>query len=182
MASFIVTRSGEVISFASYSDVLETDSRVFEANELGTDTEKEQMIEDMLIRSTERLVQKLKSTAWWRVYNNLAVNGSLGVGVSIPTPDKTKLQRREDWNELCVYHTLKEYLYPKIADFGVENSAEVQKISFYESKFNALWEELISAGDFYDTDNDGTVENSEKLISPKPTRRSRGFRNISGVR
>jgi hypothetical protein len=181
-STFIIKSGGEVLSFARYEDVLEMDSRVFEANEIGTLTERQETVEDMLIRSTDRLVQKLKASAWWRVYNNVAISGSLGIGITIPTPDKTKLQRRADWTELCVYHTLKEYLYPKIADFGVEGSAEVQKITFYEAKFNALWDELMASGDFYDSDNDGTVEESEKMLKPKVYRRSRGYRSISGVR
>lgn len=181
-STFIIKSGGEVLSFARYEDVVEIDSRVFEANELGTLTERQEIVEDMLIRSTDRLVQKLKASSWWRVYNNVAISGNLGVGITIPTPDKSKLQRREDWTELCVYHTLKEYLYPKIADFGVEGSAEVQKINFYEGKFNALWEELMASGDFYDTDKDGVVEESEKMLKPKVYRRSRGYRPISGVR
>lgn len=174
-----IISSGNVLSFADAEDVREIDSRVFDANE-GVLTDV--LVEDMLKRSTDRLLQKLKSSDWWRIYNNIAISGTLGVGITIPDPSKNKIKRQADWAELCVYHTLKEYLYPKIADFGVEGSAEVQKINFYKVKFDSLWEEMMAIGDFYDTDGDGTVETDEKMIKPKVYRRTRGYRPIVGVR
>ena len=176
--AFIIKSGGDVLSFATFDDVKKIDSRVFEANEILNDEAK---VEDMLIRSTERLVQKLKASEWWRVYNNVAISGSLGVGISIPTPDKKKLERKTDWTELCVFHTLKEYIYPNIGDF-VEGSPEERKQALYESKFMSLWEELLASGDFYDSDNDGVVEETEKMLKPKLYRRSRGYRPIAGVK
>lgn len=177
-----IRKSGVVITFATFEDVETIDSRVFEGNELSTATlTKQQVVEDMLVRSTERLVQKLKADEWWMRYTGTTVSGGLGFS-PIPTPNKNLFKREADWTELCVYHTLKEYLYPKIADFGVENAAEVQKIAFYNQKFSDLWEEMMNSGDFYDRDGDGTVEKGEIEQRPQLFRRSRGYRNWNGVR
>jgi len=121
--AFIIS-SGNVISFAEYDDVVEIDSRVFDANEGLT----EAIVEDMLTRSTDRLMSKLKASDWWRIYNNVAISGTLGVGITIPTPNKNKIMRQTDWTELCVYHTLANYIYPKIGDF-TEGSVDERKIA-----------------------------------------------------
>jgi Ca2+-binding EF-hand superfamily protein len=70
---------------------------------------------------------------------------------------------------------------PKIADFGNPESPEVQKISFYEVKFNEMFTELTSMWDWYDKNADGTIETGEKMIRFQSTRRTRGRRNIVKV-
>ena len=44
-----------------------------------------------------------------------------------------------------------------------------------------LFMEMISMGDFYDRDGDGTVENDEKLVKYALTRRTRGRKSIVRV-
>jgi hypothetical protein len=51
---------------------------------------------------------------------------------------------------------------PRIADFGNADSAERQKIGYYQSKFDLLFAELITSGDWYDLDDSGTITSSEK--------------------
>tara|TARA_R110002020_G_scaffold77940_1_gene196427 strand:- start:1162 stop:1407 length:246 start_codon:yes stop_codon:yes gene_type:complete len=69
------------------------------------------------------------------------------------------------------------YLLPLIADFSADGtgdeSAEVQKMKYYEDKFQGLFNELIALADWYDADNDGTVEDSEKVWTNQTVRRSR---------
>lgn len=174
--AFIIS-SGVVVSFAEADDVRARDQRVFEQNEGFDDI----TIEDMLTRSTDRIMSKLKASDWWREYNNLTRTGTLALA-DLPAPDRTKIERQADFTELCVSHTLKEYLYPRIADFGNEGSAEVSKINFYQKRFDDLWLELLASGDFYDLNDDGTVESSEKNIRSRLTRRTRGRRSIAMVR
>lgn len=177
-----VRKQGQVITFATFDDVEAIDSRVFEANEIATNSlTKQEIVDDMLVRSTDRLIQKLKGDEWWMRYTGTLVSGGLGF-TPTPTPNKNLIRREADWTELCVYHTLKEYLYPKIADFGVENAAEVQKIKFYEQKFNELWRELMTAGDFYDRNGDGSIDPDEIQTRPVLLRRNRGYRNWNKVR
>lgn len=181
--AFINKQDGSVLSFATYEDVFAADRRVFEANEIATDTlTKDEVVEDMLIRSTSRLIKKVQASAWWARYTANVSSVALGAGGSIPLPDSSKFERKDDWTELCVYHTLAEYLYPHIADFGDEASPEVAKITFYRDKLESLYNELLAVGDWYDDDNDGTVEDSEKLLNPRQYRRTRGFRKIAEVR
>jgi hypothetical protein len=83
---------------------------------------------------------------------------------------------------MCCYYTLKEYVLPKIADFGNPESPEVQKIKYYESKFNDLLEELLALMDWYDLDLDGVISDADRLVQPVMTRRSRGRRGIVNSR
>jgi hypothetical protein len=83
---------------------------------------------------------------------------------------------------MCCYYTLKEYLLPKVADFGNPESSEVQKIQYYDDKFNDLFRELTNVFDYYDGDEDGTLEDSEKMVRFSLTRRTRGRRSVTRVR
>ena len=83
---------------------------------------------------------------------------------------------------MCVYYCFKEYLCPLIADFGEEDSPEVQKIKYYDAKFNDIFNELLASADWYDADGDGTVEDSEKTTYYQPVRRSRSRRSVARIR
>ena len=61
--SFIIDNS-ITISFADFNDVVEKDQRLFDSNEGLTDD----VVEDGLIRATERILTKVRSSSWWRSY------------------------------------------------------------------------------------------------------------------
>ena len=161
-----ITQGSTFYSFADYDDVVEMDSRLFSANEgLSQDS-----VEGNLIRSTQRILDLLKNTDWWKSYY-ISENGFQGVivrqAVSVPELDPFLIRARQgDFTDLCVYHCLSTYLYPKVADFGNPDSAERQKIGFYDEKFRSLFDELVSDGDWYDFNNDGSVTNAEKYPFP----------------
>ena len=154
-----ITSGTTVLSFATYDDVAERDQRLFEANEgLTVD-----VVEDLLIRSTERILSQLRSTDWWRTYYLKQSNSSIRSVADIPELSAAKiLTRKNDFTDLCVFHCFYYYIMPRIADFSDENNAERQKIGHYQQKYNDLLGELITAGDWYDFDGDATVESSEK--------------------
>jgi len=154
-----ITNGSDTLSFAEYSDVLARDARVFEANE-GLD---ETVVEDQLIRSTERIMTMLKDSDWW------VSNGPTGEDPDI----NLIISRVNDFTDLCVYHTMYDYLLPLIADFGTEDNAEVMKIDYYEAKFNKLSKEIIEAGDFYDFDSSGVITDANKALSLIEERRYR---------
>jgi hypothetical protein len=165
-----ITVNGNVIAFAEYSDVTACDQRVFEANEGISDST---IIEDLTEKATNRILQLIRNTAWWRRYylieatdaQRLATNTRSTPDVPLPNANFI-LGRRADFTDLCVYFTLYEYLYPKIADFSAQDNAEVQKIGVFRTKFDKLFLELIDDGTWYDFDGSGTVTETEKL----PTR------------
>jgi hypothetical protein len=168
--AFIIS-GGNVIAFAEYSDVTDADQRVFEANEGISD---ETMVEDLTIKATARILQLVRSTSWWRGY--YLVEGTPAQIEAtqtrsypdVPLPNANYiLGRQADWTDLCVYFTLYEYLYPKIADFSAQENSEVQKIGVYRTKFDKLFRELIEDGTWYDFDGSGTITSTEKL--PQPT-------------
>jgi hypothetical protein len=55
-----------------------------------------------------------------------------------------------------------EYILPKIADFSDENNAERQKIGYYQQKFNMLFAELVTAGDWYNFDGVDGIDSTDK--------------------
>ena len=84
--AFIVT-GGNVVSYAEYTDVLQNDQRLFEANELKVPAESgfssiPDFVEELLKRSTDRINTKIKASAWWKGY--LAYTGTT-------VPDSTLL-------------------------------------------------------------------------------------------
>lgn len=171
--AFIIV-AGSVTSFAEYEDVLARDARVFQENEGFTDVE----VEELLERSTERVVAMVKASVFWRELN-LASN-TFGGLAELPEPNKDLFLRQQDFTDITVYHCLAEYILPKIADFGNEDASENRKMEYYRRKYQELLTELFTMGDFYDLDASGTVETDEKLTKFQPTRRSRGRRNRVG--
>ena len=158
--AFIIS-GGNVISFAEYEDVTARDQRLFEANEGLTDV----IVESALERSTQRILSQIRSSDWWRSYyiRKTGTAQSTMNSVDIPELDPNKIKARTaDFTDLCVYHALAETLLPKVADFGNTDTAERQKIGFYDEKYRALLSELITAGDWYDFDGAGTVTSDEK--------------------
>lgn len=156
-----IKNGSTVISFAEFSDVLEMDQRLFEANEGLTDD----VVEDLLIRSTERILTLIRASDWWRdLYLQKTANPVLITEADVPLVDVNKIiSRKNDFTELCVMYALWNYILPKIADFSREDNAERAKIGFYQGKYQFMFDELINAGDWYDIDGSGTVSQNEKM-------------------
>jgi hypothetical protein len=155
-----VTDLGNVISFAEFQDVVNKDNRLFDANEGLSDD----VIENQLIRATERILTKLRSSAWWQSYYvNRNTTTVLNTLADIPALDPTRIiARQNDFTDLCVYTALADFILPSVADFGKEDNAERAKMGYYSQKADALFGELISAGDWYDFDDDSTISSTEK--------------------
>ena len=165
-----ITSGSTVISFAEYEDVLATDQRLFEANEGFTDV----IVEDALIKSTGRILNKIRASDWWRSYyirQSAGTDTSIYTSglISVPAPVGAKiLTRKDEFTDMCVYFCLSEYLYPKIADFGNTDSAERQKIGFFDEKYRQMFKDLLESGDWYDFNGSGTITPEEK----QPTRQN----------
>lgn len=155
-----VIESGTLTSFAEFQDVVDKDTRIFEANEGLSDD----VIDKALIRSTDKILARLRNTDWWRSYY-LKRNTSTTINslADIPALDPLKIEARQtDFTDLCVYTALSEIVLPGVADFSNQDSAERQKMAYYEQRASELFRELVTAGDWYDFDNDGTVESAER--------------------
>lgn len=157
--AFII-ENNNVISFAEYGDVVNRDQRLFDANESLTDD----VVETLLIRATERILSKLRSTTWWvNYYYKRNTNTVIDTKADIPALDPNRIiARSSDFTDLCVYTALSEFILPMVADFGNEDNAERQKMGYYTSKTESLFMEMVTAGDWYDFDNDLTISSSEK--------------------
>lgn len=156
--SFIV-ENNTVVSFAEYADVLARDQRLFDNNEGLTDD----FIEAGLERATQRIITRLSNTAWYRSnwINQSGQTPQNEAQIPALNPNWIKL-REQDFVDLCVCTALAEYILPAIADFGTKENAEVNKIGFYGSRAESLFNELVTAGDWYDWSGDGTVTPQEK--------------------
>lgn len=155
-----LTSGSTVLSFAEYQDVLDRDERLFDANEGLT----EDVVETLLVRSTERILSLLRATDWWvDYYVTRSSSTTYRTQADVPALDAARIESRQnDFTDLCVYYSLYEYILPKIADFGTEDNSERNKIGYYQQKFDKLFGELIAAGDWYDFDNSGVIASSEK--------------------
>ena len=157
--AFIETTTN-FVSFAQYTDMIETDSRLFVANEALT----EDVVTDLLVRSSSRILSNIRSTDWWRSYFIIQDKGTTTIKTvaDIPSPSGLKIKaRRDDFTDLCCYLTMYYYILPKVADFGSDDNDEKQKLGYYEQKYTKLFNELITAGDWYDFDGTGTINSSE---------------------
>lgn len=157
--AFIIENSS-VVSFADFNDVLLKDQRLFEANEGLSDD----IVEQHLIRTTERILTKLRASSWWQnYYISNSSNESFNTVADIPALNANKIKSRQnDFTELCVCMAFADYILPQIADFGNEDSAERKKMGYYTNRADSLFGELITAGDWYDFDGSGTITSAEK--------------------
>lgn len=155
-----VIELGTVTSFAEFQDVVNKDSRLFDANESLSDD----IVDAQLIRATERILSKLRSSDWWRSYYVNRNSSTLITTVAdIPALDINRIiGRQNDFTDLCVFSALADFILPSVADFGNEDNAERQKMGYYTQKADSLFGELISAGDWYDFDDSGTIASNEK--------------------
>jgi hypothetical protein len=155
-----VIENNTVTSFAEFQDVVSRDQRLFDANEGLYDD----VVDSLLVRATERILNRVRSSHWWQsYYARRDLNTVFVTKADIPEVDPDKIQsRQDDFTDLCVYTAMAEYILPMIADFGNEDSAERQKMAYYTQKADNLFEELVSAGDWYDFDDDGTIQSDEK--------------------
>lgn len=155
-----ITSGQTVLSFAEYQDVVDRDQRLFDANEGLTDD----VVEGLLIRATERILTELRASEWWQsYYMSRDATTNYQTVADIPALDASRiLARKNDFTDLCVFKAMGEYILPRIADFGNEENAERQKMGYYVQRASQLFGELVTAGDWYDFDNDGVVESREK--------------------
>jgi hypothetical protein len=161
---------GSVKSFAEYQDVVNLDQRLFEANEGLTDT----VVEDLLFRSTERILTLIRNTDWWRDLYLSTQHPVYRDSTSLPQVDANKiLARQADFTELCAMYALWNYILPKVADFSKEDNAERAKIGFYQGKFQFLFDEIVNGGDWYDLDGSGAITASEKAEGHQHLKRIR---------
>jgi hypothetical protein len=150
------------ISFAVTSELDDRDQRLFESNEGLTSA----VVDDLLAQASQRILTQIRNTDWWRQYQfsrDISLNNDRRL---VPTVNPSRIKAREqEFKDLNIYFALSEYVYPRVADFGNETDSNLQKIKFYRDQFDALFREIIEAGDWYDFDADGTVETAEKQPS-----------------
>lgn len=166
-----ISENNTTISFAEYTDVASRDQRIFDGNEGLTDD----VVETALIRSTTKILDKIRATDWWRDYytrRDSSLSYTTRADVPQVDPDKIK-SRQADFTELCVYWALAEYILPQVADFGDEADSDRAKMGWYANKHESLFAELIHAGDWYDFDDDDTVQSDEKQPGVYTLRRRR---------
>jgi hypothetical protein len=153
-----IKSNGVLLSFATAEDLQARDTRLFEANEGLT----EDVILSHLQRATARILSKLRSTDWWKNYYMKNSTTSIAE-VDIPALDGNRIiDRLTEFNELCIYTAMAEYILPQVADFGKEDNSEFRKMAHYNTQADKLFGEIITAGDWYDFNGTGVVTTKEK--------------------
>jgi hypothetical protein len=112
----------------------------------------------------------IRATDWWKTYyirqSGASINPTIFTNgqVSVPAPNPNLiLARQSDFTDLCVYYALSQLIYPKIADFSVQDSAEQRKIGLFDEKFRQRFQELLDDGAWYDFNGTGSVTPDEKM-------------------
>lgn len=146
------------LSFATYEELRQRDSRVFEANEDLTDDE----VNDYLIQASQRILTQIRNTDWWSDYQRKMAKITDPRLIPAVNPDYI-IASTQEFKDLNIYFALQEYVYPSIADFGNPDSAEVAKIKHYKDSYNVLFQEVIESGDWYDFSEDGTIDTADKM-------------------
>jgi len=166
-----IKNGSTVISFAEYQDVVDIDQRLFDANEGLTDD----VVDVALQRATERILTKMRNTAWWKNYYIIRDSSlSYNSAADVPALNANKIiDRQSDFRDLCVFTALADYLLPNIADFSSNDTAERQKMGYYTNRADALFGELVTAGDWYDFDGSGAISSTEKSPGQYNLRRVR---------
>jgi hypothetical protein len=180
-----LTVNNSVLSFAEYNDIVNTDQRVFESNEIdwenapGSPANLAEYIEDLCIKATNRIIEKIRVSNKWHSVAHKQDNTEY---VALFDPNRI-LRRHSDFTDMCSYYVLKEYLLAKVADWGNPESPEVQKIQYFENKFDDLFNELLTIFDWYDFDDSGAIDRSDLHIGQvQHRRRTRGKRNVVRIR
>lgn len=187
MAFIIDQGTGNVISYSEASDIRSADQRVFEANEFDlsgvpdSPASVDDYVEDLATKATARINEKIRASSRWSQYLQYVGEGINPNDIPEFEPELI-LKRKQDFTDMCAYYTLKEYILPQIADFGNPESSEVQKINYFENKFSDIFNELLAIMDWYDFDNSGQVDESEKRTRHRSRRRSRSIPSIVRVR
>jgi len=185
--AFVTNIDGNVIAYCDAADIRDKDQRIFESNEINfadaptTPTTLDEYLDDLSIKAFARINEKIRASAKWRSYLGFTNNSAL-TGNTIPPINANRIvARQSDVTDLATYYVLKEYLLPKVADFGDDLNDEVQKIAYYSSKFEDLFNELLDMMDWYDAAGDG-LDEADKMVSFRTNRRTRSKRNITRVR
>jgi hypothetical protein len=80
----------------------------------------------------------------------------------------TSLLTESQWTKANAYLVLWKYALPKLTNW-VDNDRFLQMIDFYRNRYGEEMEAVFADGVEYDDDQDGTVQDDEKL--PKPLNR-----------
>jgi hypothetical protein len=153
-----IKSNGVVLSFATADDLMARDTRLSETNEGLT----EDVILAHLQRATARILSKLRSSDWWKNYYMKNSTTSIAE-VDVPPLDANRIvDRLNEFNELCIYTAMAEYVLPQVADFGKEDNSEFRKMAHYTTQAEKMFGEIIAAGDWYDFDGTGVVTTKEK--------------------
>jgi len=166
-----IRNAQQVFAFADYQDVIDQDARLFRENE-GLSQE---VVEQALVRATEKLVNRFSASAWWKnYYIRRDTTTFFRTSADIPALDPLRIvSRQQTFTDLCVYTALAIYILPGVADFSNQDNAERQKIDFYTQQADIIFKELIEASDWYDFNSDGQVTSEERepgIFNPKRVR------------
>ena len=108
---------------------------------------------DESFTKTEADIHRLLRIKWWPVRSGSYYN------MEISKLDETQFTRA------AVFHCLAYYLTPKLTKFDPDSDKFNEMMAFYKERFNEEFDLVLEGGVYYDTDGDGTFEESEKVVT-----------------
>jgi len=178
--------SDNVLAFAEAEDIYNLDQRLFESNEIsfansGTAaTTLSEYFDILCQRATDRIVTRMQASPQWASYTS--AQNLTSTSILPPVNKNLILGNLQDWTDMCSSYVFKESLLPKVADFGNPESSEVNKINFYETKFNELFSEKLAVINWYDANADDSITSSDEMVNFRKNRRTRGKSYITRIR
>ena len=108
---------------------------------------------DESFTKTEADIHRLLRIKWWPVRSGSYYN------MEVSKLDETQFTRA------AVFHCLAYYLTPKLTKFDPDSDKFNEMMAFYKERFNEEFDLVLEGGVYYDTDGDGTFEESEKVVT-----------------
>lgn len=141
------------MAYATHEDLLQVEPNIDEYGVLDWDSE--------LARS-ETEINRIISVRWWPQYAKLGRRYDIRIIGDVPLMDVDKLDATQ-WKQATVYHALAYSICPKLTQFTEEPDRFQVMMEYYRGRFEHEMDLCIREGVRYDDDNDGTIQDDEKL-------------------
>ena len=142
------------MAYATINDLLEVEPTITEYGVLEWDTQ--------LARS-ETEVNRILSVRWWPQYMKQGRRYDIKVLSGGPLMDITRLDATQ-WKQATVYHALAYHICPKLTQFGGGEPDKFQvMMNYYQGRFEHEMDLCIREGVRYDSNDDNTFEDAEKI-------------------
>jgi hypothetical protein len=135
------------MAYATLDDLLQVEPNIQEYGVIEWDFE--------LARSEAEL-NRVLTVRWWQSYRKR-------LGLSDSAPLDPTLFDPAQWTTATVYHALAYHICPKLTQFSPETDRFQVMMDYYRGRFEHEMDLCIREGVRYDANDNGTLEDTEKM-------------------